>query len=102
MFTLIWEPPSHAFGGALTDPNYVFKLLLAHGITTVRDVGSFMGLDYTLSHKKRSEQGEISAPRIKAYALFPEKMVSTEAARKWVKSVNKRGADGVKFSRGGT
>ncbi|MGV2872192.1 amidohydrolase family protein [Colwellia sp. E150_009] len=89
--------PSHAFGGALTDPNYVFKLLLAHGITTVRDVGSFMGLDYTLSHKKRSEQGEISAPRIKAYALFPEKMVSTEAARKWVKSVNKRGADGVKF-----
>ncbi len=53
--------PSHIFGGALTDMNYVFKLLLAHGITTVREVGSFMGLDYVISHKNRSEQGEITA-----------------------------------------
>lgn len=89
--------PSHIFGGALTDMNYVFKLLLAHGITTVREVGSFMGLDYVLSHKERSEQGEITAPRIEAYALFPEKMISAKAARKWVRAVHKRGADGVKF-----
>lgn len=89
--------PTHAFGGALTDMNYVFKLLLAHGITTVREAGSLMGLDYTISHKKRSERGEITAPRIKAYALFPEQMASAKAARKWVKAVNKRGADGVKF-----
>jgi imidazolonepropionase-like amidohydrolase len=89
--------PSHIFGGALTDMNYVFKLLLAHGITTVREVGSFMGLDYVVSHKKRSEQGEITAPRIQAFPLFPEKMVSAKAARNWVKAVNKRGADGVKF-----
>lgn len=89
--------PTHAFGGALTNMDYVFKLLLGHGITTVRDVGSLMGLDYTVSHKKRSERGEITAPRIKAYAMFPEQMASAKAARKWVKAVNKRGADGVKF-----
>jgi imidazolonepropionase-like amidohydrolase len=89
--------PSHIFGGALTDMNYVFKLLLAHGITTVREVGSFMGLDYVLAHKERSEKGEITAPRIQAYPLFPEKMISAKAARKWVRAVKKRGADGVKF-----
>lgn len=89
--------PSHIFGGALTDMNYVFKLLLAHGITTVREVGSFMGLDYVLSHKERSEKGEITAPRIQAYPLFPEKMISAKAARDWVNAVKKRGADGVKF-----
>ncbi len=89
--------PSHAFGGALTDPEYVGKLLLAHGITTIRDAGSLMGLSWTLKHKQLSEQGAIAAPRIQAYAVFPEIMESPEAARKWVRAVKKKGADGVKF-----
>jgi hypothetical protein len=37
--------PSHAAAGALTDPEYVLKLWLAHGVTTVRDVGAVMGLE---------------------------------------------------------
>ncbi|HSG60140.1 MAG TPA: amidohydrolase family protein [Pseudomonadales bacterium] len=89
--------PSHVFGGALTDPEYVTKLWLAHGITTVREPGSLMGLGWTLRHKQLSEQGKIAAPRIVAHALFPEAISQPDQARKWVRAVKKRGADGVKF-----
>jgi imidazolonepropionase-like amidohydrolase len=89
--------PTHAFGGALTDPNYVFNLLLAHGITTVRDVGSIMGLEWTVKHKELSERGDITAPRIKAYAMFPEEVSTEKQARKWIRAVEKKGADGIKF-----
>lgn len=89
--------PSHAAAGSLTDPEYVFKLWLAHGITTVRDVGAIMGLGWTLEHKERSAAGEIAAPRMVVHSMFPEGMASPEAARQWVRSVHKRGADGLKF-----
>ena len=35
--------------GPLTPPEYVFKLWLGHGITTVRETGAGMGLDWTLA-----------------------------------------------------
>nr|WP_241262975.1 amidohydrolase family protein [Parahaliea mediterranea] len=89
--------PSHAAAGSLTDPEYVFKLWLAHGITTVRDVGAMMGLGWTLEHKARSARGEITAPRMVVHSMFPEAMDSPAEARAWVRSVRKRGADGVKF-----
>lgn len=89
--------PSHAAAGSLTDPEYVFKLWLAHGVTTVRDVGSMMGLGWTVEHKERSAAGEISAPRMVVHAMFPETMPSPEAAREWVRAVHDRGADGLKF-----
>ena len=89
--------PTHAYGGKLTSSNYVFKLLLAHGITTVRDVGSLMGLRWTMRHRELSASNIISAPRILAYALFPEKTPTPEAAVKWVRAVHEAGADGVKF-----
>ncbi|PHZ84731.1 amidohydrolase family protein [Paremcibacter congregatus] len=90
--------PTHAFAGSFTNPEYVSKLWLAHGITTVRDVGSLMGLSWTLDHKDRSARGDITAPRIRAYALFPQVMESPEAARQWVRAVDRKGADGVKFT----
>ena len=89
--------PSHAAAGSLTDAEYVNKLWLAHGVTTVRDVGSLMGLNWTLEHKKRSAANEISAPRMVVFALFPEQIATPDAARKWVRAVKKKGADGVKF-----
>ena len=89
--------PFHAFGGALTDPAYVNKLWLAHGVTTVREVGAIMGLEWTLEHKERSEAGELAAPRMVVFALFPERFPSPAAARAWVRAVRKKGADGVKF-----
>jgi imidazolonepropionase-like amidohydrolase len=89
--------PSHAAAGALTNPEYVLKLWLAHGITTVREVGATMGLDWTLEHRRRSAAGEIAAPRMVVFAMFPEGVASAQAARKWVRAVHKKGADGVKF-----
>lgn len=89
--------PIHIFGGQLTDPDYVGKLFLASGVTTVRDAGSLMGLGWTLKHKQLSDQGKISAPRIKAYALLPESTSDAEHAQQWIKRIKARGADGVKL-----
>ncbi|MDP6377163.1 MAG: amidohydrolase family protein [Pseudomonadales bacterium] len=94
--------PAQGLAGPVTPPEYVFKLWLAHGVTTVRDVGSIMGLDWTVDHAKRSEAGEITAPRIVPYAMFPgSEITDAQDAKKWVKAVRKRGARGVKL-RGGT
>ena len=38
-----------------TPADYVFKLWLAHGVTTVRDPGSGNGLAWVLSHKAKSD-----------------------------------------------
>ncbi|MBT4453140.1 MAG: amidohydrolase family protein, partial [Candidatus Marinimicrobia bacterium] len=45
------------------DTEYVYKLWLAHGVTTVRGVG-LGSLEFSLSEKKRSAKNEITAPRI--------------------------------------
>lgn len=77
---------------------YVYKLWLGHGITTVREVGSNNGLGWTIAQRELSRENQITAPRILAYAWFPGNEISTpEAARKWVAAVKKRGADGIKF-----
>jgi len=104
-----------------TPAEYVFKLWLAHGVTTVRDPGSFNGLDWVLRHKKRSNANEITAPRIIAYTGFgqnlkevevvknlpgsknsgtetlAETISNAEEAKAWVRANYKRGPDGIKF-----
>ena len=89
--------PTHGLTGALTEPDYVLKLWLAHGITTIREPGALMGLEWTLDHKRRGDNGEIAAPRMKVHALFPELLSSPSGAREWVRAVHRKGADGVKF-----
>lgn len=80
---------------------YVLKLWLAHGVTTVREPGSFNGLEWTLEHAQRSEKGEIAAPRIIPYAGFgagwDDPITTAEQARSWVKDIKKEGARGIKF-----
>ena len=94
--------PGQGLAGPITPPEYVFKLWLAHGVTTVRDVGSIMGLGWTMAHRDRAEKGDITAPRILSYAMFPgSSEVTAEGARRWAKAVSRRGADGIKL-RGGT
>jgi len=86
--------------GVASPAEYVFKLWMAHGVTSVREVGSFNGLDWTLDLSKRSARNEITAPRIFAYAGFPQStttQLTTDEARKWVRSVAKEGAVGIKF-----
>lgn len=104
-----------------TPAEYVFKLWLAHGITTIRDPSAGNGLDWVLRHKNRSANNEITAPRILAYTAFGqnleevkvvrnlpgERSVSSEVLKgpitnaeeaiSWVRANYRRGADGIKF-----
>ena len=80
---------------------YSLKLWLAHGITTVREPGSFNGADFTLKHAKASNKNEIAAPRIIPYfgfGLGNKKSIDTaKEAQGWVKKIAKQGASGIKF-----
>ena len=104
-----------------TPAEYVFKLWLAHGITTIRDPSAGNGLDWVLRHKKRSAANEITAPRILAYTSFGQNLEKVSPVRSipgernsgteflkgsitdaseaisWVKANYRRGADGIKF-----
>lgn len=86
--------------GQGADWEYVFKLWMAHGVTTVREP-SGRGLAYTLDLKRRSAKNEIIAPRILAYTGFgsgSDTEITTEAqARAWVRDNASKGADGIKF-----
>lgn len=78
-------------------PEYVFKLWMAHGITTVRQPSGINAKDL----KKKSASNKIVAPRIFDYVGFgsgAKKSISTpEEAREWVRMNAKKGADGIKF-----
>jgi len=92
----------HAGGEAQgTTPDYVFKLWMGHGITTVREPGSFLGRDWTLRHKRRSASNEIVAPRIRAYVGFgqgsDDPITTTEEVESWIKANRDAGSDGIKL-----
>ncbi len=95
--------PAHAEVGPSAPADYVYKLWLAHGVTTVREMGGFNGLGWSLDQKAKAERHEIAAPRIVAHAYFPAvndmlKTIHTpEEARAWIHRLKARGADGVKF-----
>lgn len=84
-----------------TPAEYVFKLWMAHGITTIRDPSTGNGLDWVLDQKKKSAANFITAPRIQAYTAFgmgsKTPIVTAEQAREWVQQNAKNGADGIKF-----
>jgi hypothetical protein len=83
------------------DAEYVYKLWMAHGITTVRDPAAGNGLSWVLNEKKRSAENKITAPRIFAYTVFgageEEPITDDAGARAWVQKNAKNGADGIKF-----
>ncbi|MCS6975285.1 MAG: amidohydrolase family protein [Cyclobacteriaceae bacterium] len=91
----------HIGGSQAPYAEYVFKLWMAHGITTVRDPACGNGLDWVLDQKNKSAKNLITAPRIFAYTVFgqgSDKPISTpEMAREWVRSNKLKGADGIKF-----
>lgn len=93
---------AHIGGNAQgTNPEYVFKLWMAHGITSIREPGSGNGIEWTLNHKQRSAANEITAPRIFSYFSFglghPGSIITTDQARNWVRNIHEQGADGIKF-----
>ena len=93
---------AHFGGDAQGVPaEYVAKLWLGHGITTIREPGSFNGIDWVLSHQSRSEKNLIAAPRIVPYVAFGQgesgPFLTEDDTRKWVRDIAKKGAAGIKF-----
>ena len=84
-----------------TPAEYVYKLWMGHGITTVRDPGSGNGLEWTAGERARSSANEIVAPRIFLYAGVgagrEEPLRTPEEAREWVRWLKAQGADGIKL-----
>ncbi len=85
------------------NPEYQFKLDLAHGITTIREPGSGNGLNWVIRHRDRGAKNLITAPRIKAYLRFGfdadgefNLPTTPETARAWMQMARKAGADGIK------
>ena len=80
-------------GGNPIPFEYLYKLWLACGITTVRDVGSNYAL--TVDERRKSNEGLIAAPRIflymRAFGL------TADQARRSVQNIAKREGDGVKI-----
>lgn len=82
------------------NPEYVFKLWMAHGITTIRQP-SGRSVQEVNDLKMKSNAHQIVAPRIFGYTGFGQgakKTIATpKQAREWVRENAKKGADGIKF-----
>ena len=85
------------------EAEYVYKLWLGHGITTVRGV-PFGPLEWSLSEKERSAKNEIVAPRMFSYhrigsgEAWEDRSIRTpEEAREWVRYAEENGVDGLKL-----
>jgi imidazolonepropionase-like amidohydrolase len=85
------------------EAEYVYKLWMAHGVTTTRDAGSGAS-DFILREKARSAANEIVAPRIFAYARPGTgegweggPITTPEKAREWVRWGAAKGIDGLKL-----
>jgi imidazolonepropionase-like amidohydrolase len=93
----------HCGGGQARDPEYVYKLWLAHGVTTVRGVpcGS---MDWDLAQRELSASNQIAAPRIFSYhrpfsgeGWDRSRPQTPDNAREWVRFAAKKGIDGLKL-----
>ncbi|MCO5723992.1 amidohydrolase family protein [Robiginitalea sp. 2V75] len=82
------------------EPDYVFKLWMGHGITSVREP-SGRGVDFAMDLKRKSAANQIIAPRVFVYTGFgqgsKDQITTPEQARAWVRANAKKGADGIKF-----
>jgi cytosine/adenosine deaminase-related metal-dependent hydrolase len=105
MYVLPGLVDTHAHTGGRsqgTPAEYVYKLWLGHGVTTIRDPGSGNGMDWTLQSRERSASNEIVAPRIFVYvrpgAGWDRGPIDTpQAAREWVRWAADQGVDGLKL-----
>jgi hypothetical protein len=86
------------------EAEYVYKLWLAHGITTGRGVPFNDDADWALSEKGRSARNEITAPRMWVYQVpggvwsFESAFQTPEQARAWVRQARAKGVDGLKLT----
>ena len=83
------------------EAEYVYKLYMAHGVTTIRGV-ELAAQPFALKEKERSAKNQIVAPRIFNYqrpgAGWGKGVVDTPAkAREWVQWCAANGVDGMKL-----
>ncbi len=72
---------------------YLYKLWLACGITSVRDMGS--NYQKTIGERRKSQKGLITAPRIFLYMTAWG--MTGEQVRRSIQDIKKRGGEGVKI-----
>lgn len=93
---------AHTGGGTKApQPEYVYKLWMAHGVTTSRGVGHGPMM-WALGEKARAARNEIVAPRMFTYARPGEAwgegpIDSPEKARQWVRWAVDQEVDGQKI-----
>lgn len=80
-------------GGVPIPFEYLYKLWLSCGITTIRDVGS--NYDKTIPERQKSREGGIVAPRIYLYMRASGR--TPEEMKQNVEEIKRRGGDGVKI-----
>ena len=106
MYVLPGFVDTHAHMGGIeqgTPAEYVFKLWLGHGITTIRDPGCLNGADWCLNARARSASNAIAAPRIFAYTFampgvgYTEPLNTPDDAKRFVAWVAQKGLDGIKI-----
>ena len=95
----------HSLSDAQKVPaDYILKLWMSHGVTTVRNVGSNQPMEWLLDIARRSDRNEIVAPRIDVYPMFQQILTKpvndVETARFAVREAKRRGAAGIKFISG--
>lgn len=95
--------PYHSMSGKVPPADYVYKLWLAHGVTTIREMGMLNGLNWTMEQRDLADRNEIAAPSMVLHAYFPalsdrfKTLYNAEDSRQWVNAIKERGADGIKF-----
>jgi hypothetical protein len=95
--------PFHAENGEMMPADYIYKLWLAHGVTSVRETGCMNGLAWTREQKAAAEANRIAAPHLHPYVYFPavndylKTIYSPEQGREWLRAARDKGAEGVKF-----
>ncbi len=87
--------------GQAVPPDYIFRLWLAHGVTSVRTVGNRGGAAWAADLSRRSARNEIDAPYIYPYPVFrrwsPGEVDTPAQARARIRQLKRDGAVGVKF-----
>ncbi len=85
----------------IPDAEYMYKIWMAHGITTGRGV-PFEDMQWSLREKQRSARNEITAPRMWSYHRpgtgWDQGPINTpEQARLYVRWLKQQGGDGLKL-----
>ena len=90
--------------GQAGEAEYVYKLWLAHGVTSTRGLG-YGPLEWSLNERARSRLNQIVAPRMFIYQVAFRgdgwdvgAAHTPDNARAWVRWAAKRGVDGIKVA----